>query len=88
MRLSNRVVYGKKYYAVVLDSEKDSCNYLQVTTGCYRNSNFETVCLKCMKEVNWIDWSKDSSKSKAVCECGEKQSIHIVDFMTEAAEGK
>lgn len=88
MRLHNRVVEGKKYYAVVLDSEKDSCNYIQVTTGCYQNPNFDTICIKCMKEVNWINWSKDATKSKATCECGEKQTVQIVDLCTEALESK
>ena len=50
MRLTNISKIGKYEYRVVLDSKKESVNYIERTTGVYFDRE-DHRCLKCTQKV-------------------------------------
>ena len=82
MRLKNNVKHGKYYWRVILDTEKDSVNYIERVTGCYHNGD-DHICLKCLSPVNWLYWQGDN-RAKNTCSCGQKATLEIIPFLNVA----
>ncbi len=66
------------YWFTVVDSEKESCNYIARTKGCYRDHNkAEYICIKCFEVVNWLQWP-NKNNAKSICECGQKHTLQYI----------
>jgi len=85
MRLMNIARHGKDEWRVVLDSERESTNYVEKTQGVYFDKDTMThKCLKCTSQALWLNWH-GKNQCKDVCqECGQVQRIKIIPMHKKA----
>ena len=80
MRLVNMATSGKYFLKIVLDEVNSDLNYIQKSKGCTPDKfNSDCYCIKCMASVNWLKWNEANNKASATCQCGEKQTLEIMD---------
>ena len=81
MRLRNYGKFGGYLYRVILDSVVDSVNYIERTKGCfYDDMNDIHKCLRSLRRMNWIKWSRNDTYCFEKCCCGQQASIEIMSF--------
>jgi hypothetical protein len=86
MRLRNHGYFGGFYYRVLLDDKTFSVNFIERTKGCCHDSMEDNHrCLKCLRAISWMDWTKNDTRCSGKCCCGQKVSLEIMAFEARAA---
>ena len=77
---------GKKLYRVVLDTEKTSTNYIEITTNAIWNEQTcKHHCIKCYdRAIEWDKWTTTNT-AKNTCICGEKATLSIINLDNRCA---
>ena len=86
MRLMKVQQKGKKLYRVVLCTQNNAANYVEVTTGTvFDKQSYEHMCVKCLEVINWQEWT-NLTHAKNTCKCGEKATLSLVNLADGFAE--